>query len=103
MQKIVNVVAVSSGVVSLAVVISGVYVYVNRDAIVDGVKSQIMEAVSGSLGGLGGLGGGMTGGALIPEGNSVFPPEGNSVFPTGGGAAGSAGVAGIAPPVIPSF
>ena len=90
MQKIVNVVAVSSGVVSLAVVISGVYVYVNRDAIVDGVKSQVMEAVTGSLGGLGGL----AGGALVPEGDSVFPT---------GGAAGGAGVAGIAPPVIPSF
>ena len=54
MQKIVNIIAVASGVVSLAVVGSGLYVYVNRGAIVDGVKSQVMEAVTGSLGGLGG-------------------------------------------------
>ncbi len=54
MQKIVNVIAVSSGIVSLAVVGSGLYVYVNRASIVDGVKSQVMESVLGGLGGLGG-------------------------------------------------
>ena len=53
-QKIVNVLAVASFAVSGAVVVSGLYVYVNRDSIVDGVKSQVMEAVTGSLGGLGG-------------------------------------------------
>jgi len=59
MQKIVNVLAIASGIVSAAVVASGVYVYVNRDAIIDGVKSQAIEAVTGSLGGgLGGIGGG---------------------------------------------
>ena len=98
MQKIVNVVALSSGIVSLAVVISGVYVYVNRDAIVDGVKSQIMEAVTGSFGGLGGLaGGGLGGGALIPEGG--FGGAGDAGI--AGGAAGGAGI--VAPPVVPSF
>ena len=58
MQKIINVLAVASGLVSAAIVASGVYVYVNRDSIVDGIKSQAIEAVTGSLGGLGGgLGG----------------------------------------------
>ncbi len=56
MQKIVNVVAIASGIVSAAVVASGVFVYVNRDSIIDGIKSQAIEAVTGSLGG--GLGGG---------------------------------------------
>ena len=55
MQKIINVVAVASGLVSTAVVASGIFVYVNRDSIVDGIKSQAIEAVTGSLGG--GLGG----------------------------------------------
>ena len=55
-QKVVNVLAVASAVVSVAVVGSGLYVYVTRDSILDGVKSQVMEAVTGSLGG--GLGGG---------------------------------------------
>ena len=53
-QKVVNVLAVASSVVSLAVVGSGLYVYVNRDSIVDGVKSQVMEAVTGSFGSIGG-------------------------------------------------
>ena len=58
MQKIVNVLAIASGLVSAAVVASGVFVYVNRDSIVDSIKSQAIEAVTGSLGGLGGgLGG----------------------------------------------
>ena len=55
MQKIINVLAVASGVVSAAVVASGIFVYVNRDSIVDSIKSQAIEAVTGSLGG--GLGG----------------------------------------------
>ena len=54
-QKIVNVIAIASGVVSTAVIASGVLVYVNRDSIVDSIKSQAIEAISGSLGG--GLGG----------------------------------------------
>ena len=61
MQKIVNVLAVASFAISGAVVVSGLYVYVNRDSIIDGVKSQIMESVTGSLGG------GLAGGALVPE------------------------------------
>jgi hypothetical protein len=56
MQKIVNVLALASFAVSGAVVGSGVYVYLNRASIIDGVKSQVMEAVTGSLGGLGGIG-----------------------------------------------
>ncbi len=55
MQKIINVLAVAAGLVSAAVVASGVFVYVNRDSIVDSIKSQAIEAVTGSLGG--GLGG----------------------------------------------
>ncbi len=58
MQKIINVLALASTAVSVAVVGSGLYVYVNRASIIDGVKSQVMEAVTGSLGGLGGVGGG---------------------------------------------
>ena len=59
-QKIVNVIAITSGVVSLAVVGSGLFVFVNRDSIIDSVKQQALEAV---LGGAGGLGGGLPTGA----------------------------------------
>ena len=49
MQKIVNVLAVASAVVSLAVVGTGAYVYVNKDAIIESVTEKAL----GSLGGLG--------------------------------------------------
>ena len=67
MQKLVNVLAVASFAVSGAVVVSGVYVYLNRASIIDGVKSQIMESVTGSLGGS------LGGGALVPEVGSGIP------------------------------
>ena len=50
MQKIINAIAISSGVVSLTVIIGGVSLYANRGKIIDSVKSQIMEQVSGGLG-----------------------------------------------------
>ena len=40
MQKIINVLAVSSFVISLSVVGGGVYLYTQKDAIIDGVKSK---------------------------------------------------------------
>ena len=54
MQKIVNIIALASGVVSIAIVGSGIFVFVNRDSIIDNVKQQAIEAALGSLGGLGG-------------------------------------------------
>ena len=53
-QKVINVVAVASAVVSAAVVGSGLFVFVNRDSIVDNIKQQSIEAALGSLGGIGG-------------------------------------------------
>ena len=76
-QKIINVLAIASGLVSTAVVASGVFVYVNRDSIVDSIKSQAIEAVSGSLGG--GLGGD------LPVGTpDLAPPAGQAAIPSGG-------------------
>ncbi len=71
MQKIINVLALASTAVSVAVVGSGLYVYVNRASIIDGVKSQVMEAVTGSLGGAAGLGGG----ALPLGSNDLAAPQ----------------------------
>ena len=73
MQKFVNVLAVASSVVSLAVVGSGLYVYVNRASIIDGIKSQALESVMGSLGGLGGVGGG----SALPLGSNDLSPQTN--------------------------
>ena len=68
MQKIINVLAIASSVVSLTVVGVGGYVYLNKDAIIDSVTQKAL----GSLGGLGGSGGslgGVGGGALqsVPD------------------------------------
>ena len=84
MQKIINVLAVASGLVSAAVVASGVFVYVNRDSIVDGIKSQAIEAVTGSLGG--GLGGDLPIGTpdLAPDAapDAAAVPSGGLGVPT---------------------
>ena len=83
-QKIVNVIAIASGVVSTAVIASGVLVYVNRDSIVDSIKSQAIEAVSGSLGG--GLGGDLPIGSpdlAAPSDSATAPvPSGGLGVPT---------------------
>ena len=79
MQKIINVLAIASGVVSAAVVASGVFVYFKRDSIVDSIKSQDIEAVTGSLGG--GLGGDLPIGApdLASPTDSAAAPQGASM------------------------
>ena len=59
LQKIVNGIAIASGVISLTVVGLGGYVFIRRDAIIDSVKGKVMEAVTDKLGGLGDLGGGL--------------------------------------------
>ena len=51
LQKIVNGIAIASGVVSLSVVGLGGYVFIRKDAIIENVKGQVMEAVSGGIGG----------------------------------------------------
>ena len=90
MQKVINVLALASFAVSGAVVGSGVYVYLNRASIIDGVKSQVMDAVTGSLGGLGGLGGG----SALPLGSTDLSPQTNPA------AAPEAPVSSI-PPISP--
>ena len=51
MQKIINVLAISSFAISLTVVGGGVYLYTQKDAIIDGVKSKVMKSVMPSIGG----------------------------------------------------
>jgi len=76
MQKLVNVVAIASGAVSIALIGSGLFVYVNRDSIIDSVKQQAIEAVTGSLGGLGG--------GALPLGTNDLAPGGGDTTPSMG-------------------
>jgi len=89
MQKLINVLALASTAVSVAVVGSGLYVYVNRDSIIDGVKSQVMEAVTGSLGGLGAVGGAVD---SLPLGTNDLAPSAPQASPLAGENAASGGV-----------
>ena len=50
MQKIVNAIAIASGVGILAIVGAGGYLYLNKDALIEKAKGQILEQVTGSLG-----------------------------------------------------
>ena len=51
MQKIINGIAIFSGVVALSVVGIGGYVFIRKDAIIDSVKEKVMDAVMPSIGG----------------------------------------------------
>ena len=78
LQKIVNGIAIASGVISLTVVGLGGYVFIRKDEIIDSVKGKVMEAVTDKLGGLGDLGGGALGGvgglALPAPSNPMATP-----------------------------
>tara|TARA_B100000287_G_scaffold361342_1_gene354079 strand:- start:79 stop:321 length:243 start_codon:yes stop_codon:yes gene_type:complete len=50
-QKIINVLAVASAVVSVTVVGVGGYVYLNREAIIEDVKEKALGGLGGGLGG----------------------------------------------------
>ena len=68
LQKIINGIAIASGVVSITVVGAVGIVYFNKDAIIENVKSKVMESVLPS--GLGGLCGGGLG---LPAPSSPVP------------------------------
>ena len=70
LQKIVNGIAIASGVVSLTVVGLGGYVFIRKDAIIENVKSKVMESVLPA--GIGGLSGAGLG---LPAPSSPAPAE----------------------------
>ena len=76
MQKIINGIAIASGVISLTVVGAVGVVYLNKDAIIENVKSKVMESVTGSLGDLGG--------GLVPDIGSPMA-EPSAPIPSGVG------------------
>ena len=83
MQKIINVLAVASAVVSVAVVGTGAFVYVNKDAIIEDIKEKALGGIGGSLGGAG------LGGDALPIGTPELAPPSDqaSVPPSAGGMA----------------
>ena len=83
LQKIVNGIAITSGVISLTVVGTVGYVFIRKDAIIENVKGKIMESVmpggmSGILGDGAGTGAleGLAGGGLgLPSPSDPTPTE----------------------------
>ena len=84
MQKIVNAIAIASGAVSLAVVGLGGYVFIRKDAIIDNIKSKVMESVLP-----GGVGGALGGAGLsipkfgAPEADTPSNPQAAPSQPSG--------------------
>tara|TARA_Y100001936_G_C15964693_1_gene607649 strand:+ start:61 stop:300 length:240 start_codon:yes stop_codon:yes gene_type:complete len=79
MQKIVNIIAIASGVVSLAVVGTAGYVYVQKDAIIESVKEKALGSIGGAALG-GALGGGGLPGLPSPSPTGPTLPVPNSPF-----------------------
>ena len=75
LQKIINGIAIASGVVSITVVGAVGVVYFNKDAIIENVKSKVMESVLPS-----GLGGGGLG---LPSPSTPTPEAPASPIPLG--------------------
>tara|TARA_B100001564_G_scaffold313798_1_gene287524 strand:+ start:462 stop:719 length:258 start_codon:yes stop_codon:yes gene_type:complete len=81
-NDIANAISIISGVTLAGIVGVGVYTYVNKDAIIEGIKSQAIEAVTGSLGG--GLGGGLPTGSTdlkLPTDAAAAPPAAPFALP----------------------
>ncbi len=75
MQKLINVLALSSFLVSAAVVGGGVYLFTNKDILIEKAKGQIMDSVlPGSLSGLSG--------ALVPNPTQLLPSPSETLTET---------------------
>ena len=73
MQKIINVLAISSFAISLTVVGGGVYLYTQKDAIIESVTEKALGSIGG--GALSGLAGGALGGGGLPGLPEKTAPE----------------------------
>ena len=85
-NSIANVISIVSGVSLAGIIGVGSYVYVNRDAIIDDVKQQAIEAV------VGGLGSGLGGDALPVGAPDLAPPADQAAAPAAIDPSGGFGI-----------
>ena len=76
-NSIANILASVSAVGLAGIIGTGTYIYVNRDAIIEDVKQQAIEAVVGGLSPAGGLGGDLPIGTpeLAPPADQAAAPD----------------------------
>ena len=79
MQKLINVLALSSFLVSAAVVGSGVYLFTNKDTLIEKAREQMMESITDVL--PGSLVGGLSG-ALVPNPTQLLPSPSETLTET---------------------
>ena len=75
MQKLINVLALSSFLVSAAIVGSGVYIYLNKDPLIEKAKNQVMESITDALPGA-------LSGDLVPNPTQLLPSPSETNVPT---------------------
>ena len=82
LQKIVNGIAIASGVISLTVVGTVGYVFIRKDAIIENVKGKVMESIMPGGLGTGALEGLAGGGLSLPSpSNPMASPEATPTEP----------------------
>ena len=82
MQKIVNGIAIASGVISLTVVGTVGYVFIRKDAIIENIKGNVMESIMPGGLGTGALEGLAGGGLSLPSpSNPMASPEATPTEP----------------------
>ena len=82
LQKIVNGIAIASGVISLTVVGTVGYVFIRKDAIIENIKGKVMESIMPGGLGTGALEGLAAGGLSLPSpSNPMASPEATPTEP----------------------
>ena len=79
MQNLINVLALSSFLVSATAVGGGVYIYLNKDPLIEKAKSQVMESIKETLPGA--LSGGLSR-DLVPNPTQFLPSPSETLTDT---------------------
>jgi len=79
MQTLINVLALSSFLVSATAVGSGVYIYLNKDPLIEKAKEQVMESLKETLPGA--LSGGLSK-DLVPNPTQLLPSPSETLITT---------------------
>ena len=74
-NSIANAISVASGVTLAGIISVGTYVYVNKDSIIDNIKKEAIESITGGSA----IGGALTGDVGLPEDSANAGTQGTSM------------------------